>query len=377
MVNRSIGLHVFLFVGASVLGLKAWTGEDEPNKKHVAAELWSGRVSDLQRIEFRTDKKLVVLEPKEDEAGRYYVGSVETIEPPPKPPATGAEGETAPASASPPGSDPHAAPPGDPHAEPSDGHGHGAPGEEGAAAAPANTRFVSLTKAGELAESLASLKASRVLGKIAPERLAEFGFDKVDTGTLKVVVAGKEHALALGEKTPGGSDRYVRNPETGEAYVIAGTIANDLTSADNRLVEREFHDFGEEKVAKVVLKSGGNTREIVRHAEEKDFWARPDSPDTKDETVSNWMTKVERLRVTTYVEALEPAPKPEDQVVQVEFFGDRGRKLGFLELVRRPAADSKERPEYVARSERTRWHATVLRSTAEQIDQDLSSVMAP
>ncbi len=368
MVNRSIGLHVFLFVVASVLGLEAWTGEDEPNKKHVAAELWSGRVSDVQRIEFRTDKKVVVLEPKQDEAGRYYVGSVETIATPPKPAATGAAGA---AGTSPPVADPHADPNSDPH-----GHDQEAQGE-GAAAAGANQRFVSLTKADELAESLASLKASRVLGKIAPERLAEFGFDKTDTGTLKVMVAGKEHALALGEKTPGGSDRYVRNPETGEAYVIAGTIANDLTAADNRLVEREFHDFGEEKVAKVVLKAGDATREIVRHAEEKDFWARPDSPDTKDETVSNWMTKVERLRVTTYVEALEPAPKPEDQVVQVEFFGDRGRKLGFLELVRRPAADSKERAEYVARSERTRWHATVLRSTAEQIDQDLGSVMAP
>jgi hypothetical protein len=375
MVNRSIGLHVFLFVGASVLGLKAWTGEDEPNKKHVAAELWSGRVSDLQRIEFRTDKKVVVLEPKQDEAGRYYVGSVETIAAPAKPAATGPDGAAGAAGASPPGTDPHADPHADPNADP---HGHGQEAQaEGEPAAGANTRFVSLTKADELAESLASLKASRVLGKIAPERLAEFGFDKTEAGTLKVVVAGKEHALALGEKTPGGSDRYVRNPETGEAYVIAGTIANDLTAADNRLVEREFHDFGEEKVAKVVLKAGDATREIVRHAEEKDFWARPDSPDTKDETVSNWMTKVERLRVTTYVETLEPAPKPEDQVVHVEFFGDRGRKLGFLELIRRPAADSKERAEYVARSERTRWHATVLRSTAEQIDQDLGSVMAP
>ena len=47
------------------------------------------------------------------------------------------------------------------------------------------------------------------------------------------------------EKTPGGSDRYVRDTATGEAYVIAGTIANDLVSADNRLIEREFHDFGE------------------------------------------------------------------------------------------------------------------------------------
>lgn len=356
MIARSIGLHVFLFVGASVLGLRAWTSEDEPNKKPVAAELWSGRVSDLQRIEFRTDKKQLTLEPRDDEGGRYYVGAIEPLAAPKKPKAAAA--------------DAGAAPPVDPH-----GHNpHGAAPEE---EAPAASRFISLTKGKELAESLANLKASRVMGKIPPERLGEFGFDKEDLGTLKVVVAGKEHSLVLGEKTPGGSDRYVRNPVTGEAYVIAGTIANDLTSADNRLVEREFHDFGEEKVAKVVLKAGEGSREIVRHAVEKDFWARPDSPDTKDETVSNWMTKLDRLRVTSYVESLDPAPKPEEQVVQLEYYNDRGRRLGFLELVRRPATDSKERPDYVARSERTRWHATVLRSTAEQIDQDLSSVMAP
>jgi hypothetical protein len=357
MVIRSIGLHVALFVVASVLGLRAWTAEDEPNKKPVAAELWTGRPSDVQRIEFQTSKKHVALEPKEDEGGRYFIGTIDVVTPPK--PAAGPDAG-APSSAEP-SADPHA----DPHAPP-------AVAEE-----PGSKRFISLTKAKELTESLASLKALRVLGKIAPERLGEFGFDDKDMGTLKVVVAGKEHALALGEKTPGGSDRYVRNTETGDAFVIAGTIANDLTSADNRLIEREFHDFGDERVAKVVLKAGDVTREIVRHAEEKDFWSRPESPETKDETVSNWMTKVDRLRVTNYVEPLVPEPKPEDRVVQVEFFADHGRRLGFLELLRRPAKDSKERPEYVARSERTRWHATVLRSTAEQIDQDLASVMTP
>jgi hypothetical protein len=88
------------------------------------------------------------------------------------------------------------------------------------------------------------------------------------------------------------------------------------------------------------------------------------------------MTKVDRLRVTTYVEPLDPAPKPEDQVVRLEYFNDRGRPLGFLELLRRPAKDGKEKPDYVARSERTRWHATVLKSTAEQVEQDLGSVLA-
>jgi len=363
MLRRGLILHTGLFVVACLLGLRAWTAEDEPNKKTVAAELWSGRVGELSRIEYRTDKKVVVLEPKEDEAGRYFIGRVETLAEKPKPAATGADAG-APAAAKP--NDPHGA---DPH-----GHGaHSPPTPESSEP----KRFISLTKGNELAESLATLKASRVLGKISPERIADFGFDKTDQGELKVVVAGKEHSLQLGEKTPGGSDRYVRDTGTGEAYVIAGTIANDLTSADNRLIEREFHDFGEDKVAKVVVKTATGSREVVRHAVEKDFWARPESPDTKDETVSNWMTKVDRLRVTTYVEPLDPEPKPEDQVVVVEYFNDRGRKLGYLELVRRPAKDAKEKPDYVARSERTRWHATVLKSTAEQIEQDLASVLAP
>jgi hypothetical protein len=347
MLRKGLGLHVGLFVVASLLGLRAWTAEDEPNKKPVAAELWNGRVSDLSRIEYRTEKKVVSLEPKEDEAGRYFIATVETIPEQPKPVASGADAG-APAPAHPP--------------------------------IPESTepkRFISLTKGAELAESLASLKASRVLGKLTPERIPEFGFDKTDQGELKVVVAGKEHSLQLGDKTPGGSDRYVRDTATGEAYVISGMIANDLTSADNRLIERDFHDFGDDRVAKVTIKTATGSRDVVRHAVEKDFWAKPDSPDTKDETVSNWMTKVDRLRVTTYVEPLDPAPKPEDQVVTLEYYNDHGRKLGFLELVRRPSKDGKEKPDYVARSERTRWHATVLKSTAEQIEQDLATVLAP
>jgi Domain of unknown function (DUF4340) len=348
VITRSIGLHLVLFAVASGLGLRAWTAENEPNKSPVAAELWSGRLSDLQRIEFRTDKKVVALEPREDAFGRYYVGSIETVKAPPK-----AEGPDAGAPVS-----PHGAPP--------------PPAEEAG-----TKRFVSLTKSDELAKNLVTMKVSRVLGKLAKERLAEFGLDKADQGTLEVVLGGKKHSLQLGEKTPGGSDRYVQDLETGEAYVMAGSIASDLQSADSRLVERDFHDFGDEKLGKVVLSAGGKSREIVRHGEEKDFWSKPDSPETKDETVSNWMTKIDRLRVTNYVETPEPTPKPEDQVVRVEYQGANGKPLGFLELVRQPAADAKDKTEYLARSERSRWYATVLRSTGEQIDQDLASVLVP
>ena len=146
-----------------------------------------------------------------------------------------------------------------------------------------------------------------------------------------------EHIDAIrkqGLRVQGASgDRVVRihattdAAEPGEAeMVVIATKAMDVAAAaeeahplvgENTLVlsiqnglgapDIAARVLGEERVAKVVLKSATGTREVVRHAVEKDFWARPDSPDTKDETVSNWMTKVERLKVTTYVEPLDPA----------------------------------------------------------------------
>ena len=181
MLRRGLGLHVGLFVVASLLGLRAWTAEDELNKKPVAAELWSGRVSDLSRIEFRTSKKVVVLEPKEDEAGRYFIGTVEAIPDEPKPEPATVAADAADGGA--PVADPHAAVPhaGDPHAadpHAADPHGHDAAPES---ADP--KRFISLSKGLELAESLATLEARRVLGKIEPARIPDFGVDETDFGT--------------------------------------------------------------------------------------------------------------------------------------------------------------------------------------------------
>ena len=102
MVGRSIGLHVFLFVGSAVLALRAWTSEDGPQEKHVAAELWSARPNALERIEFETPKNKVSLEPKQDQVGRYFVGTVQPVEQaPPEKPTLGADAGAPPLKADP------------------------------------------------------------------------------------------------------------------------------------------------------------------------------------------------------------------------------------------------------------------------------------
>jgi hypothetical protein len=366
MAMRTVGVHLGLFAGALVLALRAWTAEAEP-KKHVEAELWGGPIQSVERVEFDSGKQRVLVEPKSDATGRYYIGTVEDV--PQKEPVKKA-GEGGPDAGAPTvAADPHA---GHGHG-PDDGHGHEPPPSKPKEPKPPR-RFISLEKGEDLVKSVSTLKVSRVIGKVPEDRLAQFGLDKDDKGELKVVMSGKEHKLLLGDKTPGGNDRYVKNPDSGEAYVIAGSIVDDLTSAESRLVERDFHAFEDGDVTKVVIRAGDASREIVKIPNEKDFWASPDSPTTKDETVSNWVTKVNRLKVTTYVEDTKPQPTPDQQVLTVEYYNARGTKLGFLELYRAPS--EKDRPDYVARSEQSRWFATVLRSSGEQIDQDLKSIVS-
>ena len=340
MAARGLVTHLLLFAGASVLALRSWTAEEAPAEKHSGVELWSGRTAAVSRVDFSTDKKRLLLEPKSDEQGGYYVATVTTVPTDPEP-----KGD---AGAPVPSAEPASSPP---------------------------KRFISVKRGEELVEALASLRATRVLGKVDAERLGEYGFDEEGKGKLSVTVDGTAHALSFGDKTPGGRDRYVRDPNTGLAYVIAGQVANDLSASENRLIERSFHDFGEDTVARVRIKKGESGRELVVHPTEKDFWSNPESPDAKDETASNWMTKVDRLRVTTYLE--EPEVKPEDRVVRIDYINGEGKELGFFELFRLPPEAPGKKVRYIGRSERTRWYATVLRSTAEQVEEDLATLLSP
>lgn len=336
MVARNLSVHGLLFVVASVLAFRSWTAEETPSNKHVGVELWSGKAKDVSKVEFTTTKKHLLLSPQSDKQGVFYVGTVSVLAAAKKADTTDAK---PPEPAKPP------------------------------------KRFVSVARGEKLVTALASLEAQRVLGKVEDERLSEFGFDDEAKSVLEVTVHGQIHRLVFGDKTPGGRDRYVREPKSGQAYVIAGSVANDLTTSENRLVERNFHDFGEVVAAQIKLSTNDAGRQIRRHPTEKNFWASVDAPDTKDETLSNWMTKLERLRVTHYVEAPSPAPTDAERVVRVDYATAKGRSLGFLELVKLPPEEGKTNARYLARSERSRWYATVVRSTAEQLEQDLASIL--
>ena len=323
-------IHLGVLAASVVTALAVWTREKEP-KSLAAGDIvvWSGRSGDLEKASYESKTRKVSLEAKKDAAGRYFTGTSEK-----DPPAL-----------------PHAA-------------DAGAPPPPG----PRTTvGFVSVGSGDKLAEALAPLKALRALGKIGADRAAEFGLAEPDA-TVTVQIGGAEHKLLVGAATPGGGDRYVRESASSEVYVIKGDAVRNLESADSLLLERELHDWKDSEITRARLESGGKSREVVRGGPEgKRFWADAATAETNDETLGNWMSKLEKLRPSEYVLT---DPEARETLLKVDYTGRK--PLGFVELVKVKGGD---KPAFYLRTEHTRLYGKVAGTQAEQLEQDLAAIV--
>jgi hypothetical protein len=311
--------------------------------------VWGGSAEAVEMIEFSAENRLVKLESRKDSKGLWYIGRVEkTIEL--RPPMRDG-----------------GAPDGMSLLEPADAGVAAAPGEK----KKETTNFVSVEQGKKLAESLAPLMALRKLGKVEDARAEEFGLHKPE-GTLKVTLSGRTRTLVIGGATPGGSDRYAKD-DSGEVFAISGNVAQNVLFAESRLIERNLHGFEADEVKQVKIEKGTLSRELVRVEDKKDGWADSATPTTLDETAGNWMSKLDRLRIMNFVETPAHPLGQDAATVRVGYFGKGGRHLGYVELFKVPGPQGK--PMFLAKTEHTRWYAEVLTSAAEQVEQDLASVV--
>lgn len=325
-------IHVVLMTASVAVAAGVWTREKEP--KALAAgdvPVWSGRSGDLEKVSYESKTRKVEVEAKQDALGRYFVGTLERDAVP------SMKGD--------------AGPPATPPAKTTVG-------------------FVSVTAGEKLADALGPLKALRALGKVGDDRAAEFGLAEPEA-TVVVKVAGADHKLSIGSATPGGGDRYVKDADNGEVYVLKGEPIRNLESADSLLLERELHEWKEVDVQKARVEAGGKGRDLVRGgADAKRFWADAASPDANDETLGNWMSKLDRLRPTEFALTGPAGAVP---VLRVEYGGKK--PLGWAELVKVPGASSSDKPTYYLKTERTRLYGKVPTPIAEQVEQDLGTIV--
>jgi Domain of unknown function (DUF4340) len=326
-------IHVGVLAASVAVAAVVWTRDKEP--KALAAgdvAVWSGRSGDVEKVTYESKTRKVEVEAKKDATGRYFVGTLERD-----------------AAATPTTSGRDAGPPPTP--------------------APKTTvGFVSVTAGEKLADALGALKALRALGKIGDDRAAEFGLADPEA-TVTVKVAGAEHKLSIGSATPGGGDRYAKEASSGEVYVLKGEPIRNLESADSLLLEHDLHEWKEPDVQKARVEAGGKGRDLVRGgADAKRFWADAASPDATDETLGNWMSKLDRLRPTDFAQT---APEGSQPVLRVDYTGKK--PLGWAEIVKVPSGTDK--PTYYLRTERTRLYGKVPTPLAEQVEQDLGTIV--
>jgi hypothetical protein len=335
---KALAPHYAALFLAVLLAFSTWSKGDKPadvDAKRV--EVWGGNPERIERIRFESPRRTVSLEAKQDPTGRYYIGTVDKEEAAPRSP-------------------------------------HGAPAASASApeAPPkrTTTRFIGVKEANELAGKLAPLTAMREIGPLGSGRAEEFGFDKPE-GTLKVKIGNAEHALVIGGATPGGQERYAKREPGGTVYAVSGDLVQSMLGAESRLLERDFHGFEDKEVTRLRIGRAGKTREVVSMSEKKGAWADAAQPSKLDETVGNWLAKVNRLSVSEYLEKPPAGLTPESSVVRIEYVAGT-KTLGFLELYKLPAEKGHD---YFVRTENSRWFVKVLASAGEQVEQDVASVV--
>jgi Domain of unknown function (DUF4340) len=323
-------VHLGVLAASVVTALAVWTREKDPKALATGdVVVWSGHSADVEKATYESKSRKVLVQSRKDGAGRYFTGTAEKDPPAPH----------------------HAA-------------DAGAPPPPG----PRTTvGFVSVGPGDKLAESLAPLKALRSLGKIGDDRAAEFGLADPDA-TVTVTIGGVEHKLLVGATAPGGGDRYVRDGASSEVYVVKGDAIRNLESAESLLLERDLHEWKDAEITRARIEAGGKAREVVRSGPEgKPFWADPQSADTKDETVGNWMSKLEKLRPSEFVLT---DPEGRETVLKIDYTGRK--PLGFVELVRVKSGD---KLVFYLRTEHTRLYGKVTGTQADQLEQDLGTIV--
>jgi hypothetical protein len=230
---------------------------------------------------------------------------------------------------------------------------------------------------------LAPLKALRDLGPVQAKE--EYGLG-AESDRLTVDVAGTAHELVLGAKVFGGDDRYVLEPAGGHIFVVAGENLRALDAPEFALRERKLHAFAPNDVAEVKVRRGGKERALVRQAKGTPppdgelpaqrpgaaTWADAATPDKPDQTLANFMERVEQLAPLEYGQAPEAASLT--PVGTIEYRGKDGKVLGTVELTKKPAQTAGQFDYYV-KSERTRGLAKVSPMAAARVDQDLEQVV--
>ncbi len=210
-------------------------------------------------------------------------------------------------------------------------------------------------RANETAEQLfvrfAPLRATRSLGVLGAEKLAEVGL-KDSPRKLAVKLVSGEHRFTLAAPSIGWGSPYLRRETDGHVFLLPPSLLPDLENAAHRLVDRTLHTFGASDYDTLTVTAGSTSRTfLVRARAQRPAELLPrESPDTPDETARKWHERVWLLAPAQadFLGRGEVPPGGEPrEAFRVEYLrGDQ--RIGQLTVGRGAGGEFYARTEYTA-----------------------------
>ena len=326
-----------------------------------------GEVDELTKVTWTSENKdKAVVERRTDALGTYYDVTytrwteVKAPEPPPAPDAPPSpEGPQTPEEAA-----------------AGDAPEDTAPEDAPEAAEPEYESTTSTFKAGEkgdeLFASLAPLLALRKLDDMTDEKLATTGLDD-PKDALVLERKGRTIHLEVGGEVYGTRDRYVRDPETGDVYLVDDEVLRPLRYARTRLPDRTLWSLETKRIVSVSIGGPTGSLEVLqKNAEdpEQATWVRASAPDDTDAQLKTWMDKALRMKSTSYADHSADVSDIE-LLFSLTFTDDKGQTQ-TLEVLRRP---DDEKADYWGRSEHTRGLVKLLRGQTSQLADDVGEII--
>lgn len=226
----------------------------------------------------------------------------------------------------------------------------------------------------KLLEGFGPFTAVRSLGKELSQReLEEIQLAKPQA-TLVITHGTTRKEFEVGGRTGGARDWYVRPKGGKEVFLVASRILGDLEFPESKYMQRRLRAELVKDVERLTLNGGGRSLVALQKNRESGpeaFWSTEAAPEERDETLGNFIDKLEKLSVAEYLEGdrLEDAVP----ILEVEWTGAAGKRLGSAKLYRRGEGKT---ADYLAVSSTTRVPVKVSRFTGEQLERDLPSVLS-
>ena len=220
----------------------------------------------------------------------------------------------------------------------------------------------------ELVEALSPLLALRTIEADA-ERLETIGFNDV-TERLEIVRKGRTQVLEFGGEVYGSRNRYARNPETQEVFLVDADSIRSLRFARTRLPDRTLWPYARPDVVAATLTGPAGSlavRQENASDPDKATWVpKDDAAEVDAAQVETWMDKAFKLKAGSYEGGGQEANTPEERFSLV--FEDNDG--GSLVLTVEEDADG----NWWGRSSHTRARVTLLKTQVEPLFEDIAAL---